>query len=505
MEAKVNVLILEDSKVLNNFLYQRFSNDEYFEEVYQAFSLREAKNILENKKIDYLILDLSLPDGSGKELLRAKTHTIVLTATTDISTRDEIFKKGAIDYFSKKDRLDIISKNIIKLIKKIENNKNYNVLIVDDSELLRKQSKAIFKIRNYNVIEACNGKEALDIIESSKIDMVILDLEMPIMGGEELLEELKARELDEELSIVVVSGTNDRDLISRVLKNGANEFIKKPHSIEEIYLRSEIAFNHGLSQRELKEVNKNLQEKVKSEIDKNLAQEKQLLQKSRDDVMSDMMGTVMHQWKQPIAYLFSCCATLKEEKNLDEKVQDNISQIESQIRYMKSTLDDFSSFFSGESTQERYDLNKSVDKVLKTLIRPYSMVGIKIIKKTKEPMYTKGYSAELMQVVINLLNNSRDAILEYKPQHPIIDVRLQAKDDRVMLAVTDYAGGVPTEVLDEIFKAYYSTKDKKVSNGISLDMSKTIVEKVDGKIYAENIKKGEFRGARFVIELPMVV
>jgi DNA-binding response OmpR family regulator len=505
MDTNVNVLILEDSKVLNNFLFQRFSSDNYFKNVYQAFTLREAKRILATESINYLILDLSLPDGSGAELLKAKTHTIVLTATTDLSTRDTIFKKGAIDYFSKKDRLDLISKNIISLIKKIEKNKKFNVLIVDDSDTPRKQNKAIFKIRNYNVLEASNGKEALEIIEKKRIDLIILDLEMPIMGGEELLEEIKKLGKDDEIGIIVSSGTSDRDLISRVLKNGANEFIKKPFSVEEIYLRSEIAFNQAKAQRELKRLNSDLKQRVNEEVEKNLRQEKQLVQKSDTDAMGDMMSAIIDQWKQPLAYLFSCCASLKNQDTpLEESAIKEVNQIESQVRYMKSSLDDFSDFFNSNE-MKRYDLNQTAEKVVKTLIRPFSMIGVKLVKKNKMPIYTIGYSAQIQQVLMNIINNSRDAIVNYQPKHKVIEVNVGIQDNSAVITVTDFAGGIPTDMQEDIFKSSLHKDGKKHTNGISLEMSKTIVEKVGGKVYAKNIQKGDFKGARFIIELPISI
>jgi signal transduction histidine kinase len=510
MDKKINILILDDSKTINNSLKKNFLEEQMGLEILQAFCIEDAKKIIKGSKIDYLILDLELPDGSGEEVLEeldGTIKTIVLTSSTDLSTRDELFRSGAIDYFNKRERIDYLSRDILLLIKKLENNHNYTVLVADDSTIARKKSINSFKLRNYNVLEACNGQEALDIIHSNDIDLLILDLEMPVVNGEEVLLSIR-RGGNRDLPIVVISGSSDRDLISRVLKYGANEFLQKPYSLEELYLRSSIAFEQGFANKRLRDINNNLKDIVQKEVKKNIEQEKLLIQKARNAVMGEMMANIIHQWKQPISTLYAYCSSASLKLSLGEEMSKDdtikfISNIEEQIKYMNSTMNDFSDFFRPHDKKE-FSINSAIEKVISILQKSYMLNSIKIVNKTKDDLYSMGHQNEIMQVLMNLFNNARDAIVENDSEYKIIEIEALKDDSNILISVTDYAGGIKEDIIDRVFEAYFTTKSDSDGTGIGLDMAKTIIEKNGGSIDVENIHKGSLKGARFNIRLQSI-
>ncbi len=103
-------------------------------------------------------------------------------------------------------------------------------------------------------------------------------------------------------------------------------------------------------------------------------------------------------------------------------------------------------------------------------------------------------------MILNLIKNAEDALLENGVEDPYIKIKTYKKGDKVILEVSDNAGGIPKDILPKIFDPYFSTKTKKDGTGLGLYMSKMIIEDhCKGKISAYN----DEHGAVFKIELEL--
>lgn len=114
------------------------------------------------------------------------------------------------------------------------------LLIVDDLEVNRSALRCIFD-DNYQVIEAENGKEAINMIENSpnKIDMILLDLQMPVMNGEEFLKQKNKRMDMAGIPVVIITADDNTDHQVEILELGANDYIVKPFVPEIVRMRVE--------------------------------------------------------------------------------------------------------------------------------------------------------------------------------------------------------------------------------------------------------------------------
>jgi len=114
----------------------------------------------------------------------------------------------------------------------MESSSTLNVLVVDDSFVNRQYIKTVLEEKNIRVIEAGDGAEALDILETSKPDLIILDLLMPIMGGIETLEKIRSRGY---LYPILVLTADIHDATRQACPNlGVSGFINKPTNEREI-------------------------------------------------------------------------------------------------------------------------------------------------------------------------------------------------------------------------------------------------------------------------------
>lgn len=111
-----------------------------------------------------------------------------------------------------------------------------NILVVDDSEIMRKVIERTLNICGYestSIFQASNGREGLQIIEDQEIDLLLVDVNMPIMDGVQMLEELNSTNQNQDLAIVIVSAESNEKRIEELSRLGA-KFIHKPFTPEKL-------------------------------------------------------------------------------------------------------------------------------------------------------------------------------------------------------------------------------------------------------------------------------
>lgn len=234
------ILIVEDSpiltKVLKHLVTQNLPQIANYCSTYA-----ETAALLEHKS-NFLvaILDLNLPDAPNGEVIDLVMNRdipiIVLTATFDQKKREQILARGAVDYVTKESRSSF--EYVIRLIHRLDKNRSINALIVDDGRVDRVFLRTLLELQNFNVIEAKDGREALKVMEATHdIKLVITDYHMPEIDGIALISELRRTYSMHELVIIGLSASGSNGESARFLKNGANDFLNKPFSHEEFFVR----------------------------------------------------------------------------------------------------------------------------------------------------------------------------------------------------------------------------------------------------------------------------
>ena len=235
-----SILIIEDSVIFHKALRKSLLILGY--EVTIATTLKAAFDILSVHTYDLIVLDLNLPDGEGEEILlhltgRQKLKIVIYTTDADNDRRNEWFRYGVLGYLSKTDPLPFVVKEIDKIIKSLLENTHYSILIVDDSRFICQQITALLQPRNYQVTTVGTGEEAKKALKNKHYDLIILDLELPDIHGEEILKYIKQHKSLLEIPIFILTGRYDATLVGRLVKQGANEFFLKPFIAEELLLK----------------------------------------------------------------------------------------------------------------------------------------------------------------------------------------------------------------------------------------------------------------------------
>ena len=237
---KERILLVEDNKALSKLVKRKMEDSLNFD-VIQSYSFEETNNILEeNDDFFIALLDLNLPDAPDGEVvdlvLSYGIPSIVLTGTIDEQIREDMLKKGVIDYVYKGNMEDV--NYIFSLIQRLSKNRDIKLMIVDDSQMIRKQIKETLQKHMFKVLVAAHGEEALNYLEDNKdTKLVLTDYNMPVINGLELTKAIREKYNKQQLAIISLTGSNEHLISAKFLKSGANDFINKPFSNEELICR----------------------------------------------------------------------------------------------------------------------------------------------------------------------------------------------------------------------------------------------------------------------------
>ena len=233
------LLVVEDSKAIARVIQQIGKSLDY--DVTIAESMAQLESILEDGTSFFAAtIDYSLPDAKNGEVieyvLAHKIPGVVMTGMMDDDTRQKILAQPVIDYIPKENSQAYMYLKRILHWQKINN--EIEVLVVDDSRTARALIADLLERRNFNVYVAEDGIEAMKVLEQHPtIKMVVTDLEMPNMDGIELTNEIRRKFTREQITIIGVSGATYGANTARFIKNGADDFLRKPFCPEEFYCR----------------------------------------------------------------------------------------------------------------------------------------------------------------------------------------------------------------------------------------------------------------------------
>lgn len=220
-----------------------------------------------------------------------------------------------------------------------------------------------------------------------------------------------------------------------------------------------------------------------------------MFQQSKLASMGEMIGNIAHQWRQPLNSLaLNLFATEKKfhSHTLSEEVFHNfVEESQKTIQHMSATIDDFRDFFNPNKTKRAFQLSALIGKTISFVNDSFKNFGITIYGDEVNDCQIYGYENEFSQVLINILNNSKDAILRSKINDGVIRFKIEKNRDSVKISITDNGGGASSEIMNRLFEPYFTTKEKKEGTGIGLYMSKMIIENsMNGSIEMKSIKNG---------------
>jgi two-component system, NarL family, sensor histidine kinase EvgS len=250
--------------------------------------------------------------------------------------------------------------------------------------------------------------------------------------------------------------------------------------------------------------------------EQNRKNEKLLHEQKKLASMGEMIGNIAHQWRQPLSVISTNATGLKMQLEFGvEFTNDEIVQycedINNQAQYLSKTIDDFRNFIKNDKNKAEFKVSDILNETISLITASISSEHIEIIKDFQCDCMVEGYPNEMIQALMNIINNSKDAIKNNKTSHDprYIFIETRSFNNQIEIYIKDNGGGIPNDVKDKVFEPYFTTKHQSQGTGIGLYMTRQIiVGHNDGKISAHNIefeyKNVLHKGAVIVIVLPCV-
>ena len=242
--------------------------------------------------------------------------------------------------------------------------------------------------------------------------------------------------------------------------------------------------------KKLKEINNQLEDRVKEEVVKNLNKDRILQQQAKQASMGEMIGYISHQWKQPLNSLSLNIQNLKYDydDNLVNQnfVDDFIVRNVDTINFMSKTINDFRNFYRVDKVKKVFSIKDAIEKTINIVKLELENHNI-TYSISGGDFNIDGFESEFQQVILNIISNAKDAILE----NQIKDGKIKIAIKNNSIYIADNAGGVPEDIMDKIFEPYFTTKSESKGTGIGLHMSKMIiVDSMGGKLKIYNKEDG---------------
>ncbi|QAR33389.1 PAS domain-containing sensor histidine kinase [Geovibrio thiophilus] len=277
---------------------------------------------------------------------------------------------------------------------------------------------------------------------------------------------------------------------------------------------------------QLEELNRNLEQAVKGETEKRRKNEHLLFEQSKFTAMGQMINAIAHQWRQPINALG---LYIQDFEDSFENGEMNMEYVRSMtetcmhlIVYLSKTIDDFRNFYATHEAKVRFNAAELVIESLGmiTAKAEYANIELTIRINGTEPLplpgyiktgdsittdfETDGFPTEFKQVLLNIYHNAVEAVIENRktgraPRTGTVETSVSCDRENVFIEIKDNGGGIPEDIMSDIFDPYFTTKEQGKGSGVGLYMCRTVVEtNMNGQITARN----EDSGAVFTIILP---
>lgn len=256
---------------------------------------------------------------------------------------------------------------------------------------------------------------------------------------------------------------------------------------------------------QMEQINAELENRVETEVTKRREKEQLLIHQSRLAAMGEMIENIAHQWRQPLNIIGIAVADINMKHAFgllqEEQIEKNTFIINSNLAFMSNTIDDFRNFFNADKERIAFTPLEPINEIFSLLGEQlhYADISFQVEKQCDKEIF--GVVNEFKQVILNIINNSQDAI---KTKHNqiggTIEITIRCDSVHLFVDISDTGGGIAPTIIERIFEPYFTTKLGNKGTGIGLYMSKVIIEQhFQGNLDVRNTETG----ALFTLSIPL--
>ena len=364
----------------------------------------------------------------------------------------------------------------------------YNILLVDDDHFILKTIGKALKDKGYKVTTADNGEKAIELLNKSTFDLVIIDL---VMGDIDGFQVLKAgKELKPETMAIILTGHSDVALAIDALRFGADDYLLKPCEPEEMYFRIENCLEKLEDKKKIRQA------------------EKELLKAKKLESLGILAGGIAHDFNNMMTVVRGNISLAKLETKPESTAFELLAEAEkASLRTNDLTARLITFAKGGEPVKKTLHVGRLLNDSVTSALYEYDIDCEFTVPVDILPVEID--ESQMKQVIWNVVTNSVEAMagqgmLEVYCKNIDIGKKdsLTLKHGRyVKISIKDQGPGIPDENIPKVFDPYFSTKKTGLRKGMGLGLAvcHSIVEKHDGLIAMES-ELGV--GTTFFIYLP---
>ncbi len=375
---------------------------------------------------------------------------------------------------------------------------NQTILIVDDEPINLKLIKAFLMREDYELITALSGEEALQIVEETIPDLILLDVMMPGLDGFEVCQQLKQKEVFKDVPIIMATALKEKQHKVKAMDVGADDFISKPLDGTEMLVRVKSLL------------------RIKSYRDDLVRSYQEISQKNEklrelEKVKESLTHMIIHDLNNSFMVISGNLQLVELE------IESNESSIGNYIKNCMTATTDVEEMVRGLLDVHKMEEGKLIlenkeidlDALIKTTIESLEQIAeknkinLKFLKNSDDNCI-KGDWGILKRVMGNLLNNA----FRHTPDGGNVEIEISPTDEnrRICLSVKDTGDGLSPEYHEKIFEKFEQVNLKKEgirrgSAGLGLSFCKMAIEAHHGRIWVES--DGEGQGCTFRVSLPV--
>jgi two-component system sensor histidine kinase/response regulator len=371
------------------------------------------------------------------------------------------------------------------------------ILIVDDNPQNLQVLGKILLENKYKIEFSTNGESALKWLKTRRFDLVLLDINMPVMNGFEVCIEIRSDPRMNNVPIIFLSADSDRDSILKGFELGAQDYVTKPFDSRELLVRVRTHLKLKYSLEELEKFNKLLEEKV-TERTRQLNESNVNLEKSNlklinlDKVKTDFLNLISHEIRTPLNGILGPLELLRGPLYTRE-IGDLIEMLNTSVmRLEKFSLDALLitklKTRPGEIIKGKVNLTRIINEVLYN--EKENFISGKLNIKTNYkviPDLLAGEPDLLKKCIGNILENA----IRFSPGSGVIEVNTYIDNQTVVCEIKDNGKGFAPEDFDRVFELF-TTDDEYMDNclGIGLPVARMIMEEHGGSLVIGNNPDG---------------
>jgi signal transduction histidine kinase len=358
------------------------------------------------------------------------------------------------------------------------------VLIADDEPDMLLYLKSQLSL-NFQVIEAVDGRQAIEKASQFLPDVIVCDMMMPERSGLEVCREIRERTYTKSTPILMLTARADEETKLTALAAGANDFITKPFTTTELRVRLKNLVDTFHLQQKLVRQNQLLE----ATIEQLKETEVQLVHSEKLASLGRMSAGIIHEINNPLNYAKTGLYVLRntiESPSIDEKEAslEVLQDIQEGIDRIDRIVSDLRIFTHPNVTQiERIQIAELVTSALRLLSHElHNKVTVENEISSDQTIWAN--RNQITQVLVNLLQNAVYAVEKRKraEKPPTIWLRALQDYEHSLVIIRDNGEGISPENLPKIFDPFFTSKDVGEGMGLGLSICYRIMQQHGGSI-----------------------